>query len=65
MGVSRKRWGQLSSRQRNATVIGAVVQIGLPAAALADLRRRSEREVRGDKRLWAAASFVNFVGPIA
>jgi hypothetical protein len=41
-----------------------MAQIGLQAAALVDLRRRPERRVRGDKRLWAAASFVNFAGPI-
>jgi hypothetical protein len=41
------------------------VQIGLQAAALVDLRRRSDSEVRGDKRVWAAASFVHFAGPIA
>jgi hypothetical protein len=30
-----------------------------------DLRRRPARKVRGDKRLWAAASFVSWAGPIA
>jgi hypothetical protein len=30
-----------------------------------DLYQRSEHAVRGDKRLWAVASFVDFVGPMA
>jgi hypothetical protein len=41
------------------------LQLGLLAAALLDLSRRPARKVRGDKRLWVAASFVNYVGPIA
>ena len=65
MGTSRKRWRDLSPRHRTGIVIAAVVQIGLQAAALVDLRRRSAHKVRGDKRFWAAASFVNFAGPIA
>jgi hypothetical protein len=65
MGTSRKRWSELSPRQRTGILIAAVVQIGLQAAALVDLRRRSAHKVRGGKRFWAAASFVNFAGPIA
>jgi len=48
-------------------LLGALVaiQLGLLAAALLDLRRRPARKVRGDKRLWVAASFVNYAGPLA
>jgi hypothetical protein len=42
-----------------------VAQVTLLVAALVDLRRRPARKVRGDKRLWTALSFVNYVGPIA
>jgi hypothetical protein len=63
--VSNKRWGDLSSTQRKAVVLSGVVQLGLLAAALADIYRRPAEEIRGDKRLWAAAAFVNFVGPIS
>jgi hypothetical protein len=45
-------------------VLGAV-QLGLQVAALRDLHRRSDRQVRGSRRLWVAASFVNFLGPVA
>ena len=45
-------------------VLGGV-QLSLQAAALWDLRHRSDQELRGSRRWWAAASFVNFVGPIA
>lgn len=64
LNTSRKHWSELSRWQRVGIVIAAVVQIALQVAALVDLRRRPARRVRGDKRLWAAASFVNFAGPI-
>jgi phospholipase D-like protein len=62
---SRKRWGELSVGRRAAIVAAGTVQLALFAAALRDLRRRPARKVNGDKRLWVAACFVNFVGPIA
>jgi hypothetical protein len=42
-----------------------VVQVSLSVATLVDLRRRPSIQIRGSKRLWAAAAFVNFVGPLA
>ena len=61
----KKRWADLTSSQRRAIVAVGVVQNALLAAALIDLRRRPARQVKGDKRLWAAASFVSFLGPIS
>lgn len=61
----KQRWSDLPPRRRAAIVGAGTVQVGLTVAALADLRRRPARRLHGDKRLWVAASFVNFVGPIA
>jgi hypothetical protein len=61
----KRRFSDLSPAQRAAIGAAGAVQVGLMAAALIDLRRRPARKVRGGKRLWVAASFVNFVGPIA
>ena len=61
----KKRWADLSSRQRRVIVAGGVVQHSLLAATLIDLRRRPARLVSGDKRLWVAGSFISFVGPVA
>jgi hypothetical protein len=63
--MRRKRWSEFSGRQRTAIVIAGVVQASLSAATLLDLRRRPSTQIRGSKRLWAAAAFVNFVGPLA
>jgi hypothetical protein len=63
--VPNKRWSDLSSTQRKAVVLSGVVQLGLLAAALADIYRRPAEEIRGDKRLWAVVAFVNFVGPVS
>ena len=62
---SKKRWSDLSPGQRRAIIVAGVVQNSLLVAALVDIRRRPAKKVRGDKRLWAAASFVSWIGPIA
>jgi hypothetical protein len=61
----KKRWSELSRGQRSAIVAAGAVQLSLHAAALVDLRRRPRDQVRGSKPMWAALSFVNFVGPLA
>jgi hypothetical protein len=63
--MQRKRWSELTQRQQAAIAAAAVVQVLLSAATLLDLRRRPSTQVRGSKRLWVAAAFVNFVGPVA
>jgi hypothetical protein len=64
-GSGKRRWKDLSPRARAAIVAAGVVQNSLLAAALIDLRRRPARKIRGDKRLWTAAAFVSWVGPIS
>ena len=61
----RKRWSELSPRQQRSIVAAGAVQVLLAAAVLLDLRRRPSDQVRGRKKLWTAAAFVNFVGPLA
>jgi Phospholipase_D-nuclease N-terminal len=62
---SKKRWHNLSERQRRAIVCSGAVQLILLVAAVADLWRRPSDEVNGSKPLWFAISLVNFVGPLA
>ena len=61
----KRRWNDLSPRARAAIVAAGVVQNGLLAATLVDLRRRPARRIRGDKRLWTGAAFVSWIGPIS
>jgi hypothetical protein len=60
-----RRWRDLGPGERRAIMVGGAVQLVLLSAALADLRRRAPDEVRGGKRLWVPAVFVNLIGPIA
>jgi Phospholipase_D-nuclease N-terminal len=62
---SKKRWRELSERQRWAIVGSGAVQLILLVVALADLWRRPSCQVNGPKPLWLAISLVNFVGPLA
>jgi hypothetical protein len=63
----RTPWRELTPRQRQAIIVRGALQVGLLAAALNDLRRRPASQIRGPKPLWAAISFVNYLGagPIA
>ncbi len=63
--MQQKKWEDRTPAQRSAVVVGGLVQIALLVAALIDIRHRSADEIRGSKRWWTAALFVNFVGPIA
>jgi hypothetical protein len=60
-----KQWRDLTPNQRKAIVAAGAVQLTLLGAALADIRHRSSGELRGGKRLWVPAVFVNFIGPVA
>ena len=61
----KRRWSELSGSQRAGIVAGSTLQLGLLAAALRDLRHRPPVAVRGSKKLWTAACFINVVGPLA
>lgn len=63
--MARKEWKDLSSAQKRGIVLGGTVQIGLLLAALLDIYRRPREEIRGSKKLWTLAAFVNFVGPLS
>jgi hypothetical protein len=46
-------------------VVASAIELALTALALVDLSRRPKALVRGPKRRWAVACFVQPVGPIA
>ena len=64
--MARKRqWNDLTSAQKRAIMLAGTLQLTLLAVALVDIRRRPAEAINGSKRLWTAALFVNFIGPIA
>jgi hypothetical protein len=60
----KKRWSDLSSRQRIAIVLGAIAELIVTTIALRDLVRRPARQVRGRKPLWVLTFVVQPFGPI-
>jgi hypothetical protein len=63
--TTSRRWRDLSSGQRKSILGLGAVEAALTAWALTDLRRRPADQVRGPKAAWAAACFVQPVGPPA
>lgn len=62
--LSTRRWSELSRGSQVGVVVLGAAQIALQGVALVDLARRPADQVRGPKAAWAAASFVNFIGPL-
>ena len=62
---SKKQWSEFSPFQKVGAVLLGMLQVTLLAAALWDIRRRPKEEIRGNKWVWSAVVFVNFIGPIA
>lgn len=63
--MPKKSWSDLTTGQKAGAVLLVIAQVGLLAAALADIRRRPAEAINGSKRMWVGLAFVNFVGPIA
>jgi hypothetical protein len=61
----KKEWSEMTVIQKVGVVLLGTLQVTLLAAALWDIRNRPEEEIRGNKWVWTAVVFVNFVGPIA
>ncbi|MFW3168599.1 PLDc N-terminal domain-containing protein [Geodermatophilus sp. CPCC 206100] len=64
-GRRRRRWQDLTGRQRAVLLGLGIVQWVLAATAWRDLARRRPAEVAGRKGVWAVVIGINWVGPIA
>jgi hypothetical protein len=51
--------------QQAKVVFLGMLQLALLTAALWDIARRPDDEIKGSKRMWRLVVFINFVGPIA
>jgi hypothetical protein len=56
--AARRRWSDLSERTRRLLIAAAVADGALRVAALIDITRRPASQIRGRKRVWAAAVAV-------
>jgi hypothetical protein len=63
--ATRKKWSELSDRNRRLITILGVIEGVLLVATLVDIRRRPADQIKGSKRMWTAIAFVNIIGPIA
>lgn len=63
--MSKRKWSDLSDRQKTTVLVMTSVQISLLLTALTDIYRRPVEEIKGGKWPWVAVSFVNFVGPVS
>jgi Phospholipase_D-nuclease N-terminal len=60
----KKRWSDLSPRQQEAVVVGAIAELVVTTIALADLARRPAGQVRGPKLTWLVSFVMQPIGPI-
>lgn len=61
--MTKRRWSDLSDRDRRLIFAGAAFEGSLKVAALVDLKRRPADQLRGSKWAWATALvLVNSVG---
>jgi hypothetical protein len=56
--AARRRWSDLSEGTRRLLIAAAVADGALRVAALIDIKRRPANQIRGRKRVWAAAMAV-------
>ena len=63
--MARRRWSDLSERNRRLLVVGAAVEGVLKIAALVDLKRRPAARSAGRKWVWATVvTLANSVGVV-
>ena len=63
--MAKQKFSDLPPTQQRAIVVAGAVQLTLLAAALIDIRRRPQDQIKGPKPLWVGISFINTIGPLA
>ena len=63
--MQRRRWADLTPRQRVVVLVLGAGQLALAATAWADLATRPALEVNGSKARWAGIIAINVLGPLA
>lgn len=63
--AGKKKLEDLTPSERKGLGIATAIQFLLAGAALVDIWRRPQAQVRGSRGWWSAACAVNFVGPLS
>jgi hypothetical protein len=63
--MKNKKWSELDPAQRRRIKVMGGVQAAVEAVTLFDLWRRPAEKIRGSKKAWALAAFVQPIGPAA
>jgi hypothetical protein len=64
-GRKGRKWRNLTPKQKRRAGIRGIIQFALMVWTLIDIRHRDESQIKGSKRLWTIAAFVQPIGPIA
>ncbi len=62
--MPKRKWKDLSRRQRALILVIASIQLSLAATAFTDLARRPPEQVKGRKLTWVPVIMLNTIGPI-
>jgi len=62
--MQKRSWNDISPRNRQILIAAAAVEAALKAVALIDMKRRPQSQIRGSKKLWAAAMVINSFGAV-
>lgn len=63
--MQKKTWAEMSSFHKAVIITLGTAEVVATTYSAVDLLRRPHAQVRGPKLLWAAALFVQPVGPLA
>jgi hypothetical protein len=64
-GPGNVRWSELTRAQRAAIIALGAAEVALTLTAAADLLRRPQEQLRGEKTLWWPVLAIQPFGPIA
>lgn len=64
-GKKKKSWKDMTPGQRAGVALMGAGQMALLVAAQRSISKTPQAQIRGNKALWRAASFINFFGPLS
>ena len=61
----KKSWKDMTPGQRVGMLVVGAGQLALLVAAQRNISKTPAAQIRGNKAVWRAASFINFFGPLS